>query len=330
MLNAVGVHRFQLSLVVAAACWGGATVISKRAVEEIEPLTLLPLELTVSVVVLGLAMAMRRGRVGWSPEMRRLSALGVLNPGLAYALSLAGLARVDASVSVLLWALEPVLILGVAFVVLRDRVPRPVAWSAGAALAGVVLVVFQPGHASAPGIALTIAGVAACAVYTVLSSRCLVEATTVSVVFVQQVTALLFALVLLIGSLVLSDPASLAGVSATAWLSAVAAGALYYGVAFWFYLAGLRGVTASVAGVFINLVPVFGITASYIALGERLSGRQWIGAIVVIGAVGAAALLVGRGAAVEHEANPLRPDSSILTAEAVTSETQARTATAST
>ena len=302
MSNVVRVHRFQLSLVVAAACWGGATVISKRAVEEIEPLTPLPLELTVSVAVLALAMLARRERVAWSPEMRRLSSLGVLNPGLAYALSLAGLARVDASVSVLLWALEPVLILGIAAVVLRDRVPRPIAWCAAAALAGVVLVVFQPGHASGVGIVLTVGGVAACAVYTVLSSRYLIEATTVSVVFIQQATALLFALVLLAGSLVLSDPASLAGVSATAWASAVAAGALYYGVAFWFYLAGLRAVTASVAGMFINLVPVFGITASYVVLGERLSPRQWTGAIVVIAAIAAAAFLVGRSASAEHRA----------------------------
>ena len=132
MSNLVRVHRFQLSLIVAAACWGGATVISKRAVEEIEPLTLLPLELTVSVALLGTAMLIRRERVRWSPEMRRLSALGALNPGLAYALSLAGLARVEASLSVLLWALEPVLILAVAFVVLRERVPRAVALCAAA------------------------------------------------------------------------------------------------------------------------------------------------------------------------------------------------------
>ena len=121
-------------------------------------------------------------------------------------------------------------------------------------------------------------------------------------VFVQQITALLFALVLLAGSSVLSDPASLAGVSATAWLSAVAAGALYYGVAFWFYLAGLRGVTASVAGLFINLVPVFGIAASYVVLGERLSPRQWVGAMVVIAAVAAAALVVGRRVSAEDGA----------------------------
>ena len=55
-----------------------------------------------------------------------------------------------------------------------------------------------------------------------------------SVVFVQQITALLFAVVLLVGSLVLSDPGSLAGVSTTAWGSAIAAGAIYYGVAFWY------------------------------------------------------------------------------------------------
>ena len=79
-------------------------------------------------------------------------------------------------------------------------------------------------------------------------------------------------------------------------LSAVAAGAIYYGVAFWFYLAGLRGVTAGLAGLFINLVPVFGIAASHLVLGERLSARQWIGAIVVIAAVAGAAFNIGRPA----------------------------------
>jgi drug/metabolite transporter (DMT)-like permease len=89
-------------------------------------------------------------------------------------------------------------------------------------------------------------------------------------------------------------------VSATAWLSAVGAGALYYGVAFWFYLAGLRGVTASVTGMFINLVPVFGITASYFVLGERLSPRQLLGATAVIVAVATAAFYSRRPASAEN------------------------------
>ena len=56
-------------------------------------------------------------------------------------------------------------------------------------------------------------------------------------------------------------------------------------VAFWFYVTGLQRVPASTAGVFINLVPMFGLLASFLLLGERLTGRQLVGAIVIIVAV---------------------------------------------
>jgi drug/metabolite transporter (DMT)-like permease len=288
-------HRHALSLVAAAACWGIATVVSKRAVDEIAPLTLLPIELAVSVAILGLAVVVVRERISSSPELRRLGLLGVLNPGLAYALSLAGLARITASMSVLLWALEPLLILVFAYWVLTERVSLGTAACAATAIVGVGLVVFQAGNeATAAGVALTTAGVAACAVYTVLSSKYLAEASSLSVVLVQQVAALAFALVLLLGSLVVSEPRSLAHVSATAWASALVAGTLYYGVAFWFYISGLKGVRAGHAAIFLNLIPVFGLAASYVVLSERLVLRQWVGALVIIGAVITMTVLQGR------------------------------------
>jgi hypothetical protein len=49
-------------------------VSSKRAVEEIEPLTLLPLELAVSVAALAVVTAASRQRVRSSTELRRLGA----------------------------------------------------------------------------------------------------------------------------------------------------------------------------------------------------------------------------------------------------------------
>jgi drug/metabolite transporter (DMT)-like permease len=281
------VRRSSLLLVVAAASWGTATVISKRAVEEIQPLTLLPLELTVSVAVLTVALRATREHLVWTDEMRRLGLLGVLNPGVAYALSLAGLARITASTSVLLWALEPIVILVLAAGLLKQRVAPTMAACAATALAGVVLVVFQPGsRASTIGVVLTVAGVGACATYTVLSSRYLVEASTLSVVLIQQAAAFAFSLLLFVVTLGLGGAGSLAGVSPLAWISAIAAGVLYYSVAFWFYLAGLRGVPPGYAGMFLNLIPVFGIAASYLLLGERLTGRQWIGAALILIAVG--------------------------------------------
>ena len=113
-------RRDLLALVLAAACWGLGTVLSKAALDEVPPLTLLPIQLASSLVILGLLM--RRYHVplrGSGPAL--LGRLGLLNPGLAYALSLVGLLTITASLSVLLWALEPLLILFLAAVFLGER-----------------------------------------------------------------------------------------------------------------------------------------------------------------------------------------------------------------
>ena len=283
------------SLVAAAACWGTATAISKRAVDEIAPLTLLPIQLAVSVGVLLVASLFTRERQLPAEHRARLAWLGVLNPGLAYALSLAGLSRITASASALLWATEPVLILLLAWCLLRQRPTAAIVACAAAALVGVPLVIAQPDvKLSAVGVALTLAGVGACAVYTVISSQYLGTASTLGVVLVQQSAAFAFAVLLFGGAVALDRVGELDDVSPIAWLSALTAGALYYGVAFWFYLRGLRTCSPAVAGLFINLVPVFGVTAAAVFLDERLVGRQWAGAAIVLAVVTALAF-VSRG-----------------------------------
>jgi drug/metabolite transporter (DMT)-like permease len=68
-------------------------------------------------------------------------------------------------------------------------------------------------------------------------------------------------------------------------LSAVGSGILYYAAAYWFYLDGLRRVPASFAAVSFYLIPIFGVSASFILLGERLETAHWIGFAVVLAAV---------------------------------------------
>jgi multidrug transporter EmrE-like cation transporter len=65
-------------------------------------------------------------------------------------------------------------------------------------------------------------------------------------------------------------------------LQAVTSGLLYYAVAYWLYLVALRLMPASVAGGFLNLVPLFGIATAYLVLGERLSPAQWAGGILIL------------------------------------------------
>ena len=132
-------------LILAAAAWGLGTVISKRAVSEIPPLTLLPIQLAASVLVLAILMRWRGVPLRDASVPRGLGRLGLLNPGLAYALSLIGLAHITASLSVLIWALEPVLILALAAWLLGERVSRGFAALSVAAIAGVLLVIYAPG-----------------------------------------------------------------------------------------------------------------------------------------------------------------------------------------
>ena len=161
-----------------------------------------------------------------------------------------------------------------------------------AAFAGVILVVFQAGATGDPvGVGLTLAGVGACAVYTVICRKLLADDSALTIVLAQQASALVFAIALNGLAHAAGWDTSISNVSPAGWASAIGSGILYYAAAFWFYLTGLRHVSAPTAGVFINLIPVVGITAAYLLLDERLSGRQWLGAGIVIAAVSGAALL---------------------------------------
>ena len=275
------------SLILAAVCWGLGTVVSKAALAEIPPVTLLTIQLASSLVVL--AVLMRSQRIALrGPGPRLLSRLGLLNPGLSYALGLLGLLTITASVSVLLWALEPVMILLLAALLLRERITPLIVALSAAAVVGVGLVIIDPGsiHVGAGGVALSLAGVACCAIYTVLTRRFIPDAhETSQVVFAQQAFALLFAAGLAVVVGVAGGPVLPERISALGLVSAVVSGTLYYAGAYWLYLGALRRVPASIAAGSFYLIPIVGVSAGALLLGERLSPVQWLGAAVVLASV---------------------------------------------
>jgi probable blue pigment (indigoidine) exporter len=268
------------ALVAAAACWGLGTVVSKQLVDDVTPLTLLPVQLAASC-----------GLLAWTPPVRRLAALGVLNPGIAYALGLIGLTTITASLSVLLWALEPVVILLLAALLLKEHISARLAILIAIAVTGALMVLYQPGASGEPiGIILTLVSIGFCAVYTVLTRRMLLDDSSLTVVLAQQLAALGFAVVLATVVELAGGPGwETSGLSTGNWVGAAASGFLYYGLGFTFYVAGLRQVPASYAGAFLPLIPVFGVAAAYL-LGERLDPRQLLGALIIVGATAAIAL----------------------------------------
>lgn len=276
-------------LVLAAASWGTGTVLSKGAVAEVPPLSLLGAQLLVSVLVVGLAVG--RDRESLRGLDRRLVGLGALNPGIAYALSLIGLTTISATASVLIWAIEPILILLLATALLGERPGWLVAGLSAVALGGLVIVLNDPtAQVALGGVVATVAGVGCCAVYSVGSRRWIEAASsTLGVVFGQQVVAaglvaVAVAAAAVLGLAVVPDRLTVGGIA-----SVVASGVLYYGAAYLLYLTALRELPASVASISFYLVPLFGVIVANLA-GERLTGLQWIGAgatVVAVLSVGA-------------------------------------------
>lgn len=278
-------------LIAATACWGSGTVLSKQAVERgTAPLTLLVIELAASSAVLLVGLRATRARVTWSPELSRVAALGLLNPGLAYALGLFGLVTISASTSVLLWAVEPVLIIVLAVILLRERVAPVTLAAVAAALVGVLLVVYRPGASGDPrGVILTLLAVLCCALYAVLTRLLALDDGTVVVVLAQQVVALGLA-VTLAGIFAATGLAEIGlPPDAATWVLAAASGTIYYGLAFYCFVSALHLVPASIAGSYLPLIPVFGLTAGFV-VGERLVERQLLGAAVVVLAAAAVTL----------------------------------------
>jgi drug/metabolite transporter (DMT)-like permease len=158
------------------------------------------------------------------------------------------------------------------------------------AVAGAVLVLQGPGtHGQLGGILLTLAAVVACALYTVLTRRLLLDDGSLVVVLGQQLLS--FALVVLalgVGGLTGWYGVSVPADVATLGLAA-GSGVVYYALAYVCYVAALRQVPAAVAASVLPLIPVWGLAAAFLA-GDRLSPAQWLGAAVVGLAVLAVAL----------------------------------------
>lgn len=246
-------------------------------------MSLLVVELAASSLLLLIGVLVRARRTPTPPSrLVPIAALGVLNPGLAYALGLWGLVSISASMSVLIWAAEPIVILAVAAVVLRERLTSRTIGLVGIACIGVLVVTYNPGASgSVHGILLTLAAVSACAFYTVLTRRMRLDDSASIVVLVQQVAALGFAVVLAIGSARMGLADLGFPSDAVTWVLAAASGTVYYGLAFWFFVGGLRGAAASTAGALLPLTPVFGLIAGRVA-GDQLAGRAWGGAALIV------------------------------------------------
>jgi probable blue pigment (indigoidine) exporter len=283
----------QMLVVLAAASWGLGTVMTKVTLAQLAPLDLLGLELLVGTAVVWAALMLRGGPTGLA-GWRRFAVLGLLEPGLSFALFDFGLDRTGAVDGALLIAAESVFAVVLAWLLLSERVGPRVALAVGVGFAGSVLVALgESGKgASLLGDVLVLAASASAAGYGVAARRVGSDGGSdpLTVTGVQLLAATIVSLPLVAFGAA-GGHSHLQSADAGHLLAGVATGLAGTAVPFLLYNVAIRDIEVTEAALTLNLIPVFAVVLAITLLGEHPSWLELVGG----GAIIAAALTAQSG-----------------------------------
>lgn len=274
-----------------AFIWGLSFLSIKTAVSAIPPMTLGLARFVVGCVVLYAAFVAKGRKPKLALKDAPLMVLaGLFGVTIYFLGENNGVLRLSASEASLIIGTIPVLTMLADGAIFRSPLSKAQYAGAGLSALGVALIVVESLRLSPSPSGYLFMGIAALSwvAYSFLTKPLLKAYSSLDVTFWQSVFGGLgfipFAL------------AERFEPSAVTWL--VAANVMYLGVfctaiGYLFYVASLEVLGAGVSSVFINLIPVVSVAASFVVLGETLSPLQLAGGAVAVGGVYLASLAHG-------------------------------------
>lgn len=274
-------------LATAATLWGLNVPLTKLALGWLGPGWLTVARFAVAAPVL--ALAGRRGvRAALTP---RILASGAIGFGVVIILQNVGIEHTSVSHAAVVVGAIPVLVALIA-AGLGQTATRPLTWAGyGVALVGIACVAGAGGGgASTRGDLLVLASAAVSAGFIVMQPRLLAGRDAAAVTAVQFAG----------GALVAVPVAALSGglphgpVGPTPALALAALALAGTPLPFWLFAFGQARVSAELASAFLNLEPVVGAAAGWLALGEPATFAQILGAVAVLGGIAMSTLPLPR------------------------------------
>ncbi|MCW4352200.1 EamA family transporter [Hoyosella sp. YIM 151337] len=278
-----GYHRARLSdialTLIAPITWGTTYVVTTELLPPDRPLLASLLRaLPAGLLLLAITRQLPRGDWWW-----KAAVLGTLNFGAFFPLLFLAAYRLPGGVAATIAAVQPLIVLAVAYLVFRTR---PTLWSLGAALAGVLgvglLVLTAAGALDTTGVIAQLTGITMMGTAIVLAKKWgRPQGTSMLSIAGWQMTmgGLMLIPVALIGE---GIPPSLTGTNILgyAYLTIIG-GALAY--VCWF-----RGIERlpSTSVVFLGLAnPMTATLAGLVILGQTLTAWQTVGFVIALAAM---------------------------------------------
>ncbi|HET9143342.1 EamA family transporter [Actinophytocola sp.] len=275
----------RLLLVLAAIGWGAATTATKYALDGFGPMTLLLVKLAAAAVVLWAVLAVRG-----IPRVKRKGRLAVLawfEPTLAYGALTLGLTYTSATNASLLGASEACFVVALAAIVLRERVGARSMIGLLLAVVGVLLIeqVFTFSAELNIGDLLILGGNLAAAVYVIAAAQLAPSIDALPLTAYQFGFGALLSLPLVAWQWLSGREPLPTDVAPKYWLVAALIGGVGFAGSFLLYNHVIRYVPAGLAGVTLNLIPLFGVLTAVVFLAEGLTGWTIAGGIAVLAGI---------------------------------------------
>lgn len=290
-----------LGLLVTVFSWALSHPLGRLIVQQVHPLQLAALNLSVGFFCLGVVLAATR-RLGGVLRMSFKDILGSLSLG-AFGFffyqfcAFVALAHIPASMNAVLISSNVIIIVFLSAIFLKERIRPLVILGVFLSLAGVVIVTFNRGFRlterwDLTGCALSLAAAAAFAFYTVAGKKILSRNDPLLVATLALFSGAAMLWLLCRTTIGLQQLRSITGQT---WGLVLLLGVTSIGLAYPFYFSSLKKLPASTVSVFLNLIPAIAVLLSLLLLRERFAWPFWLGCALVLGGV-AASNLAGRPA----------------------------------
>jgi drug/metabolite transporter (DMT)-like permease len=271
----------------AATVWGASFIATKVALKDVSPITIVWMRFAMGVVILGVAVALRKQfAMPKKNEWGYFALLGFLGITFHQWLQSNGLKTSEASTTAWIVATTPVFMALLGWLILKERLNGIKTIGILLAFVGVLLVVSDGNLASisigkfgAPGDILILISSLNWAIFSALSRRGLKTYSASLMIFFVMLLGWIFTSVVFIGG---GNYAEIPKLSFNGWLGVTFLGVFCSGLAYIAWYDALQALSTANTGVFLYIEPLIAMVVAFFVLGEPITVASLLGGGVIL------------------------------------------------
>jgi len=271
----------------AAVVWGASFIATKIALVDLSPITIVWLRFLMGVVILGIAVILRKQfALPNKNEWGYFALLGFLGITFHQWLQSNGLKTSEAGTTAWIVATTPVFMALLGWLILKEKLKGVKIFGIVLAFLGVLLVVSHGNIASisigkfgAPGDVLILISAINWAVFSALSRRGLKTYSASLMIFYVMLLGWIFTSIVFIGG---GNYAEIPALSFNGWLGVTFLGVFCSGLAYIAWYDALQVLSTANTGVFLYIEPLIAMVVAFFVLGEPITVASLFGGGVIL------------------------------------------------